>query len=78
MANPAIQSPPQDRTQTAPPHKSGGTGFLYLIGGFLFAALLAALCWFWYAGHHSISATPQQGPTGVGGMTAGDKGQKKP
>ena len=52
--------------------------FLKVIGAFLFAALLAALCWFWYAGHHALSATPHEGPTGVGGMTAGSKGGKKP
>ena len=47
--------------------------FLYAIGAFLIAALLAATCWFWYAGHRGLSATPHEGPTGVGGMTAGSK-----
>ena len=60
------------------PNKGVNTpAFLSMIAGFLLVALLAALCWFWYAGHHALSATPREGPTGVGGMTAGDKGQKK-
>lgn len=58
-------------------HGVNGSAILLMIGGFLLAALLAMLCWFWYAGRHAISATPQHGPTGVGGMTAGDKGGKK-
>jgi hypothetical protein len=54
-----------------------GTAILYTIGVFLVVALLAMFAWFWYAGHHALSATPREGPTGVGGMTAGSKGGAK-
>ena len=61
-----------------PPNKGVNSRVMFsAIGGFFLVALLAALCWFWYAGHHALSATPQEGPTGVGGMTAGNKGGKK-
>ena len=55
-----------------------GTAILYSVGVFVIVALLAMLGFFWFAGHHALSATPSHGPTGVGGMTAGDKGAKKP
>ena len=58
---------------------SGPSGRIIIIAlaVFLLAALLSAFFWFSYAGRHSLSATPNGGPSGVGGMTAGDKGGKK-
>lgn len=72
MANQAPHAHPDT------PNKGVNTPvMLSTIGAFFILALLAALGWFWYAGHHALSATPSQGPTGVGGMTAGTRAGHK-
>ena len=62
--------------ETSNPGPSGKI-IIIALAVFLLAALLSALFWFSYAGRHGLSATPNEGPSGVGGMTAGDKGGKK-